>query len=66
MLEPFAKNMINLTKIESRPLKDKPWQYLFFLDFNGHVEEPGICKALKQLEKSSIFVKVIGSYPRGL
>ena len=66
MLEPFAKNRINLTKIESRPLKNKPWQYLFFLDFNGHVEEPGISKALKQLENSSIFVKVIGSYPRGL
>ena len=66
MLEPFAKNRINLTKIESRPLKNKPWQYLFFLDFNGHVEEPGICKALKQLEKNSIFVKVIGSYSRGL
>lgn len=66
MLEPFAKNRINLTKIESRPLKNKPWEYLFFLDFNGHVEEPGICKALKQLEKICIFVKVIGSYPCGL
>ncbi|MCZ6548996.1 MAG: prephenate dehydratase [Deltaproteobacteria bacterium] len=66
MLEPFAKNRINLTKIESRPLKNKPWEYLFFLDFNGHVEEPGICKALKQLEKICIFVKVIGSYPCGI
>lgn len=66
MLEPFAKNRINLTKIESRPLKDKPWEYLFFLDFNGHVNEPRICKTLKQLEKSCIFVKVIGSYPCGL
>jgi chorismate mutase/prephenate dehydratase len=66
MLDPFAKNNINLTKIESRPLKDKPWEYLFYLDFNGHVEEPGISKALKQLEKNCTFVKIVGSYPCGV
>ncbi len=63
MLDPFAKNKINLTRIESRPLKNKPWEYLFYLDFNGHVEEPGISQALKQLEKSCTFVKFVGSYP---
>ena len=66
MLEPFAKNKVNLTKIESRPLKHKTWEYLFFLDFNGHREEPKIRKALKQLEERCVFVKVLGSYPYGL
>lgn len=66
MLEPFARNRINLTKIESRPLKQKAWEYLFFLDFAGHIREPRVQKAIKKLEKSCIFIKVLGSYPSGL
>lgn len=66
MLAPFAKNRINLTKIESRPIKDKPWEYLFFLDFEGHIEEARVRRAVKQLEKSCLFVKVLGSYPCGV
>ena len=66
MLEPFAKNRINLTKIESRPLKNKPWEYLFFLDFRGHIQERKIQRALAQLQRSCVFVKVLGSYPSGL
>ena len=66
MLEPFAKNKINLTKIESRPLKNKPWEYLFFLDFGGHIQERKIQRALAQLQRSCVFVKVLGSYPSGL
>lgn len=66
MLEPFAKNRINLTKIESRPLKHKAWEYLFFLDFEGHRKEPRIQRAIKKLEKNCIFIKVLGSYPVGL
>ncbi len=63
MLDPFAKNRINLTKIESRPLKQKPWEYLFFLDLEGHIEEPRIQKAIKKLEKICLFIKILGSYP---
>ncbi|MBI2988834.1 MAG: prephenate dehydratase [Deltaproteobacteria bacterium] len=66
MLEPFAKNRINLTKIESRPLKHKPWEYLFFLDLEGHIEEPRIQRAIKKLERRCLFIKVLGSYPRGV
>ncbi|NIO08725.1 MAG: prephenate dehydratase [Deltaproteobacteria bacterium] len=66
MLDPFAKNKVNLTKIESRPLKSKKWEYLFFLDFNGHRDEPKIRKAMKQLEEKCVFVKILGSYPCGL
>ena len=63
MLDPFARNRINLTKIESRPLKQKPWEYLFFLDLQGHIQEPGIQRAIKKLEKSCLFIKILGSYP---
>jgi chorismate mutase/prephenate dehydratase len=63
MLDPFAKNKINLSKIESRPLKQKPWEYLFFLDLEGHMEEPRIQKAVKKLEKICLFIKILGSYP---
>jgi len=66
MLDPFAKNRINLTKIESRPLKQKPWEYLFFLDFEGHAKEPTIQRAIKKLEKSCTFMKILGSYPSGV
>ncbi|HSF57722.1 MAG TPA: prephenate dehydratase [Candidatus Binatia bacterium] len=66
MLEPFAKSRINLTKIESRPLKNKPWEYMFFIDFKGHREESGIRRAIKRLEKSCLFLKILGSYPSGV
>ncbi|MGH7830881.1 MAG: prephenate dehydratase, partial [Candidatus Binatia bacterium] len=66
MLEPFAKNKINLTKIESRPLKQKPWEYLFFLDLEGHWEESKIQRAIRKLEKSCLFMKILGSYPYGV
>jgi chorismate mutase / prephenate dehydratase len=63
MLDPFARNKINLSKIESRPLKQKPWEYLFFLDLEGHIEDPRIQKAIKKLEKICLFIKILGSYP---
>jgi chorismate mutase / prephenate dehydratase len=66
MLEPFAKSRINLTKIESRPLKNKPWEYMFFIDFKGHKEESGVKKAIKSLEKGCLFLKILGSYPSGI
>lgn len=65
MLEPFARNNINLTKIESRPLKRKAWQYIFFLDMEGHASDENVKKAIEELENNSLFLKVLGSYPRG-
>jgi len=64
-LEEFATRAINLTKIESRPEKDRPWHYVFYLDFEGYVEDPPVEKALVNLLKRAIFVKVLGSYPVG-
>lgn len=64
MLVPFKKSGINLTKIESRPAKKKAWGYYFFVDFEGHHEEPRVKKALHALEKHSVFLKILGSYPK--
>jgi chorismate mutase/prephenate dehydratase len=60
----FAKRDINLTKIESRPTRQKPWEYNFYLDFEGHRTEENCSVALKALEKSALFIKILGSYPR--
>lgn len=64
MLEPFAKRGINLSKIESRPLKKKAWEYIFFLDLFGHISDPVIAEAVQELKGCCQFVKVLGSYPR--
>jgi chorismate mutase / prephenate dehydratase len=63
MLAPFAKNGINLTKIESRPIKKKAWDYYFFVDLEGHREDKKVKKALSQLEGMCKFLKILGSYP---
>jgi chorismate mutase/prephenate dehydratase len=60
----FKKYGINLTKIESRPSKKKPWEYYFFIDFEGHRSSPQVAKALAQLERQCVFVKILGSYPK--
>ena len=60
----FAKRNINLTKIESRPTKKKLWEYIFFVDFAGHIDDARVQKALAQLEKQCLFLKVLGSYPQ--
>jgi chorismate mutase/prephenate dehydratase len=63
-LHALANQKINLTKIESRPVKDTPWQYNFFVDFQGHVQDQVCQQALKDLQRRSTFVKILGSYPR--
>ena len=64
MLNPFKQHKINLARIESRPTGKKAWEYIFFIDFLGHVSEPRIQQVLKKLQKSCSIVKVLGSYPR--
>ena len=63
-LRVFADRKINLTKIESRPTRQKPWEYNFYLDFEGHREDPVVREALEQLKPHTLFLKVLGSYPR--
>lgn len=66
MLEPFAKRGINLSKIESRPFKQKAWEYIFFLDLYGHVTDPEVTAALDELKTCCQFLKILGSYPRSM
>ncbi|OYT49336.1 bifunctional chorismate mutase/prephenate dehydratase [Candidatus Bathyarchaeota archaeon ex4484_231] len=64
ILGEFAKRKINLTKIESRPTKRRPWEYNFYLDFEGHRTEKHCAEALEGLRSKAVFVKVLGSYPK--
>ncbi len=64
LLKRLALRNINLTKIESRPTRQKPWEYNFYLDFEGHAEDKTNAEALISIREFSLFVKVLGSYPR--
>lgn len=63
-LAAFALRNIDLTKIESRPLRGVPWEYIFYLDFAGSLAEDRCRRAVEQLREMATFVRVFGSYPR--
>ncbi len=63
MLRPFATHRIDLIKIESRPLRGRPWEYVFFLDLKGHRRERRVQRALAEVERSALRLKILGSYP---
>ncbi|MFH0792919.1 MAG: prephenate dehydratase [bacterium] len=63
LLKPFAAAKINLSKIESRPTRRKAWDYVFFLDLEGHRKDKKVAKALEQLSGHCDFLRVLGSYP---
>jgi chorismate mutase/prephenate dehydratase len=65
ILVPFRKYRVNLSKIESRPSKKRAWDYYFFIDLEGHKDQPKIKKTLAELEERSKFLKILGSYPVG-
>lgn len=64
LLESFAKHDVNLTAIQSRPVKSKPWEYLFFVDMEGHLEEEHVKAALQEAATLAHSHKILGSYPR--
>ena len=66
LLEPLAKYKINMTRIESRPSRRRKWDYVFFIDLEGHAEDPHVAKALLELKKRSSMLRVLGSYPRAI
>lgn len=62
-LSEFATRHVNLTKLESRPRRNRPWQYVFYLDLDGHFQDPPISAAIVSLLSRAAFVKLLGSYP---
>jgi prephenate dehydratase len=63
VLGELAQRDISMTKIESRPRRNRPWHYLFYIDFEGHEDDPPVREALLDILKSASFLKVLGSYP---
>lgn len=66
LLEPLARNAVSMTRIESRPSQRGKWDYVFFIDLEGHIDEPAIAAALTDLEARASLYRVLGSYPRAI
>jgi chorismate mutase/prephenate dehydratase len=66
LLEPLATNRISMTRIESRPSRRGKWQYVFFIDIEGHVSDRPVARALKSLKARASLFRIIGSYPRSV
>jgi prephenate dehydratase len=60
----FATRNINLTKLESRPSRSKPWEYVFYADFEGHIDDELCQEAMRELQRETTFIKILGSYPQ--
>jgi chorismate mutase/prephenate dehydratase len=66
LLEPLAQHKVNMSRIESRPSRKRKWDYVFFIDIEGHVTDPAVAMALVALESRASLFKVLGSYPRAV
>jgi len=66
LLQPLAKHGVSMTRIESRPSRRKKWDYVFFIDIEGHAEEGPVAEALAQLEKDASLFRVLGAYPKAI
>lgn len=66
LLAPLAENGLDMTRIESRPSQNANWEYYFFMDINGHVQDEKVAKALADLEKEADLLRVLGSYPKAI
>lgn len=65
VLKPFAEKKINMTKIESRPVKGEAWRYLFFIDIEGHWDDPQVREGIEEMKDLCYYLKWLGSYPIG-
>lgn len=63
LISPFAHHGVSMSRIESRPARTGQWEYLFYVDFEGHLSEPRVAQALAEVREKAPFVKVFGSYP---
>ncbi|MEN8259272.1 MAG: ACT domain-containing protein, partial [Pseudomonadota bacterium] len=66
LLEPLARYRISMSRIESRPSRRGMWDYVFFIDIDGHRDDENISKALEALSDRVTMLKVLGSYPRAV
>ncbi|HZF31804.1 MAG TPA: prephenate dehydratase [Gammaproteobacteria bacterium] len=66
LLDPLARHGVNMTRIESRPSRRAKWDYVFFVDLDGHAEEPNVAKALAEIQKKATLFKVLGAYPKAV
>ena len=66
LLEPLARHRVSMTRIESRPSHRRKWDYIFFIDVDGHAEDPHVARALTALKGRSSLFRVLGSYPRAV
>jgi len=66
LLQPLAEHHVSMTRIESRPSRRKNWDYVFFIDLEGHAQEAPLADALKELESRSSLFKVLGAYPKAV
>jgi chorismate mutase/prephenate dehydratase len=64
LLEPFSRHQVNLTSLQARPLKGAPWEYVFFIDLEGHRSEPRVQRALAEATRCANFCRILGSFPR--
>jgi len=64
LLAPLSNNRIDLTKVESRPSRTGLWEYIFFIDFDGHLDDQTVAKTLTEIESHAAMFKVLGSYPK--
>jgi chorismate mutase/prephenate dehydratase len=63
LLEPFARHGVSMSRLESRPARTGLWEYLFFVDLEGHQDDPPVAAALAELRQRAPFLKLLGSYP---
>jgi len=66
VLKEFFRKSINLTRIESRPTKETPWEYYFYVDFDGHYNEEKVMRTLNRIKTQTKFFKLLGSYQKGI
>nr|VFJ94266.1 MAG: chorismate mutase [Candidatus Kentron sp. H]VFJ94850.1 MAG: chorismate mutase [Candidatus Kentron sp. H]VFK01914.1 MAG: chorismate mutase [Candidatus Kentron sp. H] len=66
LIEPFARRAISMTRIESRPARSGLWEYVFFVDIEGHAQEAHVAEALREIERNAMLFKVLGSYPKAV
>lgn len=66
LLEPFSRHGVSMTRIESRPSRQVLWEYIFYIDIEGHVDDPQVAAALGEMKRQAAYVKILGSYPRAI